>query len=219
MKITTFKYITLLAIFSLGLLSACAQNNKGNTKTKKEKKMNINLEIATFGAGCFWCVEAVFQDFKGVEKVISGYSGGQVKNPSYKEVCNGTTGHAEVAQIHFDPKMISYAELLEIFWSSHNPTTLNQQGADKGTQYRSAIYYHSKKQKEIAQESKKNVATKIWEESIVTEITKFDVFYEADNYHQNYFSQNGNVPYCELVIAPKVHKIKEKYKNKLKEME
>lgn len=213
---STSRYIILLFIFSAGLLNACAQNNT-NTKTKKEIKMNVNLEIATFGAGCFWCVEAVFQDFKGVEKVISGYSGGQVKNPSYKEICSGTTGHAEVAQIHFDPKIINYTELLEIFWSSHNPTTLNQQGADKGTQYRSAIYYHNEKQKELAQTSMKNVATKIWEEAIVTEITEFDVFYEAENYHQNYFDQNGNAPYCQLVIAPKVYKVKEKFKSKLKE--
>ena len=211
---STFKYIILLFVFSAGLLNACAQNN---TKTKKEIKMNANLEIATFGAGCFWCVEAVFQDFKGVEKVISGYSGGTVKNPSYKEVCNETTGHAEVAQIYFDPKIISYTELLEIFWSSHNPTTLNQQGADKGTQYRSAVFYHNEKQKELAQASMKNVAIKIWEEAIVTEITEFDIFYEAENYHQNYFDQNGNAPYCQLVIAPKIYKVKEKFKSKLKE--
>ena len=139
-----FKHLILLFFFSSGLLTACAQN-QSNIKNKKEIKMNTNLEIATFGAGCFWCVEAVFQDFKGVQKVISGYSGGSVKNPSYKEVCNQTTGHAEVAQIHFDPKIINYTELLEIFWSSHNPTTLNQQGADKGTQYRSAIFYHNQK--------------------------------------------------------------------------
>jgi peptide-methionine (S)-S-oxide reductase len=208
-----FKYVILLLFFSSGLLTACAQNNT-NLKNKKEIKMNTNLEIATFGAGCFWCVEAVFQDFKGVQKVISGYSGGEVKNPSYKEVCNGTTGHAEVAQITFDPKIISYTELLEIFWSSHNPTTLNQQGADKGTQYRSAIFYHDEKQKELAQESMKNVAPTIWEDPIVTELTAFEVFYEAENYHQNYFDQNGNAPYCQLVIAPKVYKVKEKFKNR-----
>lgn len=212
----TFKYLILFLFFLSGLLTACAQNNT-HLKNKKEIKMNTNLEIATLGAGCFWCVEAVFQDFKGVQQVISGYSGGTVKNPSYKEVCNGITGHAEVTQIHFDPKIISYTELLEIFWSSHNPTTLNQQGADKGTQYRSAIFYHDEKQKEIAQESMKNVAPKIWQDPIVTEITAFEVFYEAENYHQNYFDQNGNAPYCQLVIAPKVYKVKEKFKNKLKE--
>lgn len=211
-----FKYLILLFCFSSGLLTACAQNNT-HLKNKKELKMNTNLEIATFGAGCFWCVEAVFQDFKGVQQVVSGYSGGSVKNPSYKEVCNGTTGHAEVAQITFDPKVISYSELLEIFWSSHNPTTLNQQGADKGTQYRSAIFYHNEKQKELAQASMKKVAPSIWQDPIVTEITAFETFYKAEDYHQNYFDQNGNAPYCQMVIAPKVYKVKEKFKNILKE--
>ena len=173
------------------------------------------MEIATLGAGCFWCVEAIFQDLKGVEKVVSGYSGGHVKNPAYREVCNGTTGHAEVIQITFDPTIISFEEILEVFWNTHNPTTLNQQGADKGTQYRSAIFYHSEEQKQIAEKSKAAAASD-FADPIVTEITAFSNFYSAEDYHQNYFNDNGSQPYCSIVISPKVDKFRKKYADKLK---
>jgi peptide-methionine (S)-S-oxide reductase len=173
------------------------------------------MEVATLGAGCFWCVEAIFQDLKGVSKVASGYSGGHVKNPAYREVCNGTTGHAEVIQVHFDPQIISFEDLLEVFWNTHNPTTLNQQGNDIGTQYRSAIFYHSEEQKTIAEKSKA-AAAKDFSSPIVTEIVPFDVFYVAEDYHQNYYNGNGNQPYCSIVISPKVEKFRKKYADKLK---
>lgn len=173
------------------------------------------MEIATLGAGCFWCVEAIFQNLRGVSKVVSGYSGGHIKNPAYREVCNGTTGHAEVIQVTFDPSEISFEDILEVFWNTHNPTTLNQQGADIGTQYRSAIFYHSEEQKAIAEKSKKEAA-KDFSDPIVTEITPFETFYGAEDYHQNYFNENGNQSYCSIVISPKVEKFKKKYADKLK---
>jgi peptide-methionine (S)-S-oxide reductase len=175
-----------------------------------------NLEVATFGAGCFWCVEAVFQQLAGVRTVVSGYMGGQVDNPTYREICTGTTGHAEVAQITFDPEEISYAALLEVLWVSHDPTTLNRQGADKGTQYRSAIFYHSDAQREEALKSKKEVAPSFWSEPIVTEITAASTFYEAEKYHQNYYNENINVGYCRVVISPKIAKVRQKFAQKLK---
>ena len=181
-----------------------------------EELKNNQYEIATLGAGCFWCVEAIFQDLKGVHRVESGFSGGHVKNPAYREVVNGTTGHAEVAQIYFDPNIISFEELLEVFWTTHDPTTLNRQGNDVGTQYRSAIFYHDEKQKAIAEKSKIEVAETIWENPIVTEITPFEVFYKAENYHQDYFNLNPNQGYCRVVIAPKVKKFREKFADKLK---
>ncbi len=174
-------------------------------------------EIATLGAGCFWCVEAVYEQLKGVTKVESGYSGGQTENPSYKQVCEGNTGHAEVCQIEFDPEIISYSELLSVFWSIHDPTTLNRQGADIGTQYRSVIYYHNDKQKAIAEEQIKLITEeKLYKDPIVTEITPFDVFYVAEEYHQEYFFNNPNQPYCRMVVGPKVDKFKKLFKNKLK---
>ena len=183
-----------------------------------QEQRNEGLDTATFGAGCFWCVEAVFQDLKGVKSVKPGYAGGHVKNPAYKEVCSGRTGHAEVAQIVFDPEVITYEELLEVFWHSHDPTTLNRQGADVGTQYRSAIFYHNEEQKEIAKESKRVTDfSDLWEDPIVTEITPLDKFYEAEDYHDNYFKNNPNQPYCQAVIKPKVEKIRKKFKDKLKE--
>lgn len=175
-----------------------------------------SLETATLGAGCFWCVEAVFQELKGVTKVESGYSGGHLEDPSYRAICTGTTGHAEVCQIHFDPKLISYSEILEVFWTTHDPTTLNRQGADVGTQYRSVIFYHSPEQKEIAEKSKSTVATEIWDNPIVTEISPVQKFYKAEDYHQDYFNGNGDQPYCQIVIAPKLKKFREKFANKLK---
>ncbi|MBX2890493.1 MAG: peptide-methionine (S)-S-oxide reductase MsrA [Saprospiraceae bacterium] len=172
-------------------------------------------EIATLGGGCFWCVEAIFQDLKGVVKVESGYSGGHVDNPTYREICTGLTGHAEVINVTFDPSVISYREILEIFFTVHDPTTLNRQGADTGPQYRSAIFFHSPGQKTIAEEAKQSMQT-IWDDPIVTEITPFDKFYKAEDYHQNYFKDNPNQPYCSIVIAPKVKKFRQQYQNKLK---
>jgi peptide-methionine (S)-S-oxide reductase len=172
-------------------------------------------EVATLGAGCFWCVEAIYQDLQGVLKVESGYSGGNIDNPSYREVCTGATGHAEVIQVTFDPAVISFKEILEVFFTVHDPTTLNRQGADAGTQYRSAIFYHSPQQKTVAEEVK--LASKeIWDDPIVTEITPFDKFFKAEDYHQNYFKENPNQGYCSIVIAPKVKKFRQKWANKLK---
>ncbi len=172
--------------------------------------------IATFGAGCFWCIEAIFQELTGVKEVKSGYTGGEKPNPTYKEVCSGTTGHAEVAQITFDPNLISYPELLEVFWSTHDPTTLNRQGNDIGTQYRSVIYYHSEEQKAQSIQSVEDVAKKLWDKPIVTQIEPIDVFYPAENYHDNYYNLNPNKGYCRIVINPKVKKFREKFAGKLK---
>lgn len=176
------------------------------------------LEKATFGAGCFWCVEAVFQDLKGVESVTAGYAGGHVKNPSYREVCSGTTGHAEVAQIEFDPSVISYDELLNVFWHTHNPTTRNRQGADVGTQYRSVILYHNEEQKEAAEQSKREVdQSDLWDDPIVTDIEPLENFYKAEADHQNYYNNHPNVGYCSMVIAPKIKKMKKEFSHLLKD--
>lgn len=165
-----------------------------------------NLEIASFGAGCFWCVEAVFEQLDGVEGVESGYMGGDVKDPTYREVCAGTTGHAEIVQIRFDAAKISYETLLDWFWRSHDPTTLNRQGADRGTQYRSAIFYHDDAQKEKAERSKAAAQTS-FSQPIVTGITPASIFYPAENYHQDYFRLNPAEPYCQIVIRPKLEKL------------
>ncbi len=177
--------------------------------------MPNQVEIATLGGGCFWCVEAIFQDLKGVHKVVSGYSGGQVKNPSYREVCNGTTGHAEVIQVHFDPAEITYEDILQIFFTTHDPTTLNRQGNDVGTQYRSSIFTHSEAQQATA-ERVKTAAASLYDKPIVTEITPFETFYEAEAYHQNYYKENTAQPYCSFVITPKVAKFRQKYAEKLR---
>ena len=175
------------------------------------------MEKATFGAGCFWCVEAVFQNLKGVEKVVSGYAGGRNKNPTYKEVCSGLTGHAEVIEITFDPAVISFTELLEIFWKTHDPTTLNRQGADAGTQYRSVIYYHSDEQKRLSEEYKQKLNDgQAFPNPVVTEITAAPEFFAAENYHQNYFNRHGHEPYCQFVARPKVDKVKALFGEKLK---
>lgn len=209
-------FITLISGLFLTLFSVYASTtnfSKGDEKDMSE----MNLETATLGAGCFWCVEAVFQDLRGVHSVISGYAGGHVKNPSYKEVTSGKTGHAEVAQIKFDPKEISYEDLLYVYWLTHDPTTLNRQGNDVGTQYRSVIFYHDEKQKEIAEKSKKETdANKVYPDPIVTEIEALTEFYEAEGYHQDYFNLNPNQPYCRFVIDPKVQKMKKMFKDKLK---
>ncbi len=176
-----------------------------------------NKEVATLGAGCFWCVEAVYDQLEGVISVESGYSGGTTENPTYKEVCTGTTNHAEVCQITFDPDVISFGELLTVFWSIHNPTTLNRQGADVGTQYRSVVFYHSEKQKEIAEQQIELVnAEKLYDDPIVTEVTPFDKFYQAEDYHQEYFENNPENSYCRMVVGPKVEKFQKLFKDQLK---
>ncbi len=201
----------------LFLLAVISCSN--NAKTRLEEAMNDSskYEVATFAAGCFWCTEAVFQRLKGVVKIESGYSGGSVPNPTYEAVCTGQTGHAECTQITYDPKIISYPQLLEVFWKTHDPTTLNRQGNDSGTQYRSAIFYHNDEQKQLAEKYKRELdAAKIWEDQIVTEISELKKFYKAEDYHQNYYNQNGNQPYCSFVITPKVEKFKKIFADKLK---
>ena len=174
-------------------------------------------ELATLGGGCFWCLEAVYLELQGVETVVSGYAGGIVPNPTYHQVCEGTTGHAEVVQLTFDPNIISYKEILQVFFTIHDPTTLNRQGNDVGTQYRSAIYYHSPIQKQIAEETIKEItAAKLWDAPIVTEVAELDVFYPAEDYHQEYFWRNPYQPYCQYVIVPKVAKFRKYFVDKLK---
>jgi peptide-methionine (S)-S-oxide reductase len=182
-----------------------------------EEKNDSNYQVAVFGAGCFWCVEAVFQRLNGVVKVESGYSGGSVANPTYKEVCTGTTGHAEVAKITYDPRVVSYETLLSVFWQVHDPTTLNRQGNDIGTQYRSAVFYLNQEQKSLAEKYKKELdESGAFRSPIVTEITPFHVFYPAEDYHSNYYNLNSGQPYCQFVIAPKIEKFEKVFKDKLK---
>jgi peptide-methionine (S)-S-oxide reductase len=206
-----------LVVLALLLVTGCKSNT---IKTDKQMDINANgikTDTATFAAGCFWCVEAIFQDLKGVLSVTSGYTGGKIKNPSYREVCSGITGHAEACQIIYDPKVITYDELLEAFWASHDPTTLNRQGADQGTQYRSAIFYHNEQQKQLAEAYKSKLnSEKAFDKPIVTEISLAGVFYKAEDYHQNYFNENGNAPYCTFVIVPKLEKFRKVFKDKLK---
>ena len=179
--------------------------------------MNTNLHTATLAGGCFWCLEAVFDDVKGVHSVESGYAGGAMANPSYREVCNGNTGHAEVVQVHFDPNIVSYSDLLNVFFAIHDPTTMNRQGADVGTQYRSAIFYHDDEQKMVAEGLIKSLnAQKIWDKPIVTEVAKLDKFYMAEDYHQEYFARNPYQPYCQAVVAPKVSKFRKHFLELLK---
>lgn len=215
------KTLSIIVIFISGLfLTGCSDIKPGNQTNEgnyMEEIQSDNLEPATFGSGCFWCTEAIFERVKGVKKVISGYSGGTVENPTYKEVCTGNTGHAEVTQLSFDPNVVSYDELLEIFWKTHDPTTLNRQGADVGTQYRSAVFYHNEKQKEKAEHYKKELEkAEIFDDPIVTEIVPFEKFYEAENYHQDYYANNPSQGYCAFVITPKVEKFEKVFKSKLK---
>ena len=176
-----------------------------------------NLEVATFAAGCFWCVEAIFSSIKGVEEVVSGYTGGSMLDPSYLEVSSGSTGHAEAIQITYDPQIISYSDLLFIFWRTHDPTTLNKQGADVGTQYRSAIFYHNQRQKKAALLSKEVVEKeKLYRNQIVTEIVPYENFFSAEEYHQKYFINNSNQPYCRIVIDPKMVKLRKEFAKFLK---
>lgn len=211
------KGITILtAIFTALITTSCAQE-KQEMKNDMNEKPAGNLELATFGNGCFWCTEAIFQNLKGVYEVASGYTGGKVKDPTYREVSSGLTGHAEAIQLRYDPKEISYPELLEIFWQTHDPTTLNKQGADVGTQYRSAVFYHNDEQRQLAEAYKKQLdESGAFGNPIVTEITPASVFYTAENYHQNYYNLNGNAPYCSYVIRPKLEKFKKAFADKLR---
>lgn len=174
------------------------------------------VETVYLGAGCFWCVEAIFEKLKGVNSVVSGYMGGHVKNPCYREVCSGTTGHAEVVKVDFDPAIIVFEELLDVFWTTHDPTTINRQGADRGTQYRSSIFYTSDTQKEKALWSRANVANTYWDDPIVTEILPADEFYRAEDYHQNFYKLNPTQTYCSIVIPPKIDKLKSKFNHLIK---
>jgi len=174
-----------------------------------------NLRKATLGGGCFWCLEAVYQEVDGVESVVSGYAGGHVPNPSYRQVCNGTTGHAEVTQVTYDPSVVSYRDLLEIFFTIHNPTTKNRQGPDVGEQYRSIILYHDEEQKETAESVMEALGDDVFEDPIVTEVEPLDVFYEAEEEHQDYYRNNASLPYCQSVISPKVAKLRQKHADKL----
>jgi peptide-methionine (S)-S-oxide reductase len=182
-----------------------------------DTKPATDTELATFGSGCFWCTEAVFQQLKGVKKVVSGYSGGTVKNPTYEQVSGGRTGHAEVIQVTFDPAVVSYAELLEVFWRSHDPTTRNRQGNDSGPQYRSAIFYHSERQRELAERYKQKIDdAKVFSAPVVTEIAPFTEFFPAEGYHQNYYASNSRDGYCRVVIGPKLEKLKKVFGERLK---
>jgi peptide-methionine (S)-S-oxide reductase len=184
---------------------------------RQEQGITQGKEVATLGGGCFWCLEPVFDDLKGVEDVVSGYSGGAVRNPTYRQVCDGDTGHAEVVQVTFDQAVVSFREILEVFFTIHDPTTLNRQGADVGTQYRSAIFYHTPEQQATAQQVIDELnGAGVWGKPIATEVTPFEVFYPAEDYHQEYFERNGGQPYCQFVIAPKVAKFRKRYLEKLK---
>lgn len=204
----TFVYLFVANLFGV----SCQMNAKQEITNFTEVIMNDTTEVATLAGGCFWCVEAIYANTKGVYKVESGYAGGFVKNPAYKEVCNGTTGHAEAVQITFDPRVVSFAKLLEIFFVVHDPTTLNRQGPDVGTQYRSAIFYHTDEQKKTAETAIQIVnETAEWGAPAVTEITAFTNFYKAEDYHQQYFELHGEQPYCRIMITPKLEKFKKRF--------
>jgi len=200
------------------MLASCNPSTTQKNPMREEIiPAGIKTETATFGTGCFWCTEAIFQELKGVLKVTSGYSGGTVKNPSYEDVCTGTTGHAECLQVVYDPAVISYDELLEVFWESHDPTSLNRQGNDVGTQYRSVIFYHNAEQKKKAEEYKAKLdKSGAYDKPIVTEISRYAAFYAAEDYHQDYYRLHGSQPYCTFVIRPKVEKFEMVFKDKLK---
>lgn len=213
-----FTTFSLLVCYQL--ISGCAQKENPNKSLSNDLVFagyQQGTDTATFGAGCFWCVEAVFQQLHGVLKVSSGYSGGHVRNPTYEQVTQKTTGHAEVTQIVFDPSVISFDELLEVFWQTHDPTTLNKQGNDVGPQYRSVVFFHNDDQKKKAQYYKEELAKSgAWDNPIVTEISPYKNFYIAEDYHQNYYLNNGSQPYCYFVIRPKLEKFEKVFKDKLK---
>jgi len=214
--------ISILGIIPVSILLSCAQKNNSEQLASvpinnDSISFNAHKEIATFGTGCFWCSEAVFQQLKGVTKVTSGYSGGNVANPSYEQVCTKTTGHAEVVQVEFDPAVITYDELLEVFWQTHDPTTLNRQGNDVGPQYRSVIFYHNDTQKQKAEKYKAELdRSGAWQNPIITAIEPYKNFYAAENYHQDYYRLNGKEPYCQYVIRPKLEKFEKVFKDNLK---
>jgi peptide-methionine (S)-S-oxide reductase len=208
----------------LGVLS-CGFSNQSDPSTRPSSANQefINMQtasgmsVATFGAGCFWCVEAVFQAIRGVDTVLSGYMGGKIPNPTYREVCSGRTGHAEVVQVYYRPEQISFEALLEVFWKTHDPTSLNRQGADVGTQYRSAVFYHNLEQKKLAEQLRDQLNDAgAFEKPIVTEISPATTFYEAEAYHQNYYRANGDQPYCQFVIRPKMDKLERVFREYLK---
>lgn len=214
---TLYRFTLGLLLFSFSACNSKVNNEHINNENELRMDSSIVTEVATFGSGCFWCTEAIFLRVKGVIKVESGYSGGNVPNPTYEAVCTGKTGHAEVCQITFDPSIISFTYLLEVFFKTHDPTTLNRQGADVGTQYRSVIFYHTEEQKNTSE----NIITqlnqeKIWDNKIVTEISPFKKFYKAEEYHQNYYSRNEYQPYCSFVITPKIEKFEKVFSDKLK---
>ncbi len=206
----------------LGLVfGSCTAKEKPIVKEEFKEPVKIKvkegMEVATFAGGCFWCTEAVFLEIKGVEKVVSGYIGGKTKNPTYKDICTGETGHAEAIQITFNPNEVVYEDLLEVFFATHDPTTLNRQGADVGTQYRSEIFYHSEAQKTKAENYIQLLEKeKLYDKKIVTKVSSASVFYNAEEYHQNYYNQNSSQGYCQMVIAPKLEKLRKYYKSKLK---
>jgi peptide-methionine (S)-S-oxide reductase len=227
--LSVFSLTSLFAIVSSFTFfsPSCAQRENPNKTMAFTQSFNTssagkltgsdNLDTATFGTGCFWCTEAIFQQLKGVKKVSSGYSGGHVENPSYKEVCEGTTGHAECIEIVYDPKEVTFDELLEVFWQTHDPTTLNRQGNDIGTQYRSVVFYHNQEQKQKAEKYKAELnKSGAFSDPIVTEIAPASAFYVAEDYHQNYYNNNGSQPYCYFVIRPKMEKFQKVFKEKIK---
>ena len=203
------------------VFGSCTAKEKPIVKEEFKEPVKIKvkegMEVATFAGGCFWCTEAVFLEIKGVEKVVSGYIGGTTKNPTYKDICTGETGHAEAIQITFNPNEVVYEDLLEVFFATHDPTTLNRQGADVGTQYRSEIFYHSEAQKTKAENYIQLLEKeKLYDKKIVTKVSSASVFYNAEEYHQNYYNQNSSQGYCQMVIAPKLEKLRKYYKSKLK---
>lgn len=214
--------VPLIVLLFIGYLSNAQvvknKVKKMNQENVKEENSSLSTnKVATLAAGCFWCVEAVFQKLKGVEKVESGYMGGTLKNPTYKDVCTGQTGHAEVCQITYNPNIISFEELLEVFWKTHDPTTLNRQGGDIGTQYRSTVFYHDATQKQIAENIKKDLSQSgAYDAPIVTTFEPASIFYKAENYHQDYFNLNGSNPYCQMVVKPKVEKFKKVFSDRIK---
>lgn len=207
----------LIIIFAFIISATACTNADDQVKHSDKEIMSNTIDTAIFASGCFWCTEAVFQELEGVEKVESGYIGGEKENPTYEEVCTGNTGHAEATRIFYNPEIVSFKELLEVFWKTHDPTTLNRQGNDVGTQYRSGIFYLSEEQKNLAEEYKLKLdKAGIYEKPIVTEITQASKFYLAEDYHQNYYNQNGDQPYCSFVITPKLEKFRKVFEDKLK---